>query len=99
MDSPRGSRLADARADRLARAALNLALAHRQADRVPLEPVVEEAARLGLAPPEVAPALERLRARGEIMLRDGAWSPRARPDMAIRVRARELAARSFWGWH
>lgn len=98
MDAPRGSRLADARADRLTRIALQLAVAHTGREAAPLEHVAEEAAGHGLPPTEVAAALARLEERGEVTRRPSGWAPRLRHHAARRMEAREQAARSFFGW-
>ncbi|MEA3198927.1 MAG: hypothetical protein QOE90_355 [Thermoplasmata archaeon] len=96
MDAAPTGLLAEGRANRLARIALQLALARH--GRASLPDVEDEAARLGLAPQEVAPALARLRERGDVMEGPAGWTPRSRPHMATRVQAREQAARHFWGW-
>lgn len=89
----------EAQADRLVRAALQLALAHAPASQgVEAGAVQEEAARMGLLPQETLRGLERLRQRGEVIRKGDAWTPRARTHDGTRVLARERVAHAFWGW-
>jgi hypothetical protein len=92
--------LAEARADRLTRAALQLALAHAPGHTTEsLAEVQRYAMDLGLGSEETERSLLRLEERGEVLhVRDG-WAPRVRAHDATRVQAREQAARAFWGWH
>ena len=52
---------------------------------------------LGLPPQETEQALLRLEERGEVGQARAGWQPRVRPHDAMRVAAREKAARGLWG--